>query len=357
MTLQSTMGGLIVPQIWSRGGTTAHASHLLDAADEKLAWIFQAPKTGTIDRLSFRTVAITTGGNVDLRLETVDATTGDPSGTLQATNTNVAVTVADSDDNVWKEGTLTAGASVTKGDLLALVAVAPSGFTGNLASMGNIADYGAGWQFPYMDHQTSGTWAKTGEAACMLVRYSDGTYPPIGTIPALSITNGAFNSGSSPDERGLYFQVPWPCRLSGVIMMSTFAGGGTIKVYDSDGSTVLTSLVRDPDQSATANTGPGRYLFPTSVNLLANTNYRITLLPASVTDNTLTTITVHDAAMLDALDGGKNFYLTTRENAGAWSQTTTQRPFIHLLLDAFDDATGSGGGDTGGLVRFNAGFN
>jgi hypothetical protein len=341
--LQSTLGGLIVPHVWYRGGTTTFSTATLDADGEKYAWIFQAPKSGTIDRLAFRTGVITTGGTVDVRLETVSDTTGDPSGSLQATNTNAALAIADGDDSIWKEATLTAGATVTKGDVLAAVLVVATGFSGNLTSMGNVMDYGAGWQFPYDDHFAGGAWTKGGQAACWVVRYNDGTYPPIGTVPALSISNSPFNSGSSPDERGLYFQLPYPCRLSGCIMLAAFAGGGTIKVYDSDGSTVLTSLVRDPDQNVNTNVGPGRYLFPTSVELEASTNYRLTLLPSSVTDNNLTTITVSDAAMLDALDGGQNFHLTTRTDGGAWSQTTTQRPMIHLLLDAFDDAAQNGG--------------
>jgi hypothetical protein len=168
-------------------------------------------------------------------------------------------------------------------------------------------------------------------------------YEPIGTLPASGIAITTFNSGSTPDERGLFFQLPFPATLTGAIVNGLFTGGSTIKVYDSDGTTVLTSLVVDPDQAGSANAGPYRFLFPATVALAKTTNYRISVLPSSASNNTLTDFTVNTAAMMDAFDGGQAFHLTTRTDAGAWTQTTTQRPFIYLLLSAFDDAAQDGG--------------
>ena len=47
---------------------------------EKLAFIFVVPKTGTIDRVSFSLGTVTTDDSLDIGLETVDATTGAPTG-------------------------------------------------------------------------------------------------------------------------------------------------------------------------------------------------------------------------------------------------------------------------------------
>lgn len=342
--LQSLPGGLIVPQYYERGGSTAFTNVTLDANGEKHAFVFQAPKSGSIDRIGFRTGSVTTGNTVDVRLETVDATTGDPSGTLAGPDSNAALVIADGDDNVWKEATLTTACAVTRGTLYAAVIVVPASTTLTIATLGTVADWHGGWVFPYEDNFLAGAWTKGANSPTLNVRYTDETYPALGNIPILTIAATTFNSDSTPDERGLRFSLPFPARLSQVMMNAQFSGGSTIKVYDDDGSTVLTSLAIDADQIRTASPGTGRYILPTAVELDADVFYRVTLLPASTTDNILTNLTVQSAAMLDALDGGQNFHLTTRSDGGVWSNTLTQRPLMHLVLDAFDDAAQNGGG-------------
>jgi hypothetical protein len=325
----------------SRSGTSAFNSVLLDAAGEAQALICQVPKTGTIDRIAFRTGAITTGGTLTCTIEGVSATTGDPDGTPIGSGT---VAIADSDDNTWKECTLGTTASVTRGTLMAVVLTAPLGFNGNLTNLNTIADWIQGWQFPYESAFQAGAWTKSANAVPLAVRYSDETYPPLNTFPVSALAATTFNSGSTPDERGLKFTLPFPARLSAVLLNGIYAGGATITVYDSDGTTVLTSLVIDPEQMGGALAGPARFLLPATCSLSKDVAYRVTLLPSSVTDNTLVNLTCASAALLDALDGGQAFHLTTRTNGGAWDDTlTAQRPLIHLVLDAFDDAAQNGG--------------
>ena len=59
-----------------------------EAANEQAAGVFQAPFTGTIDKVIFATGTVATGGTVDVRLETVSIANGDPTGTLLGTNSN-----------------------------------------------------------------------------------------------------------------------------------------------------------------------------------------------------------------------------------------------------------------------------
>jgi hypothetical protein len=339
--LQSLAGGLIVPLLMSRSGTSQFNNVLLDATGEAQALVCQVPQSGVIDRIAFKTAAITTGGTVTCTIEGVSATTGDPDGVPIGSGT---VVVADSDDNTWKECTLSATATVTRGNVMAVVITVPNGFSGNLSDLNTLADWIQGWQFPYEDLFQGGAWGKVSNGVPLAVRYSDETYPPLGTFPLSAIAATTFNSGSTPDERGLKFTLPFPARLSGVLLNATFGGGGTIKVYDSDGTTVLTSLAIDPEQVLSTNPGTSRFVLPTTVSLSKDTAYRITLLPGSVTDNSLVNLTCASAALLDALDGGQAFHLCTRTNGGAWDDTlTAQRPLIHLVLDAFDDAAQDAG--------------
>jgi hypothetical protein len=219
MTLQTLNGGLIVPMLWSRGGNTAFAGLLLDADGEKAAYIVQAPKSGNLDRIAFRSSTVTSGANLDCRIETVSTSDGNPTGTLWATNTNCTVNCNAS--NTWFEGTLTASAAVTKGDLFAVVFVAPSGANLNISVCSSMLDVISGWGFPYNAHYTT-SWAKgTSDVVQVAVRYDDGTYPNICAFPASAMANTQWNSSSNPDERGLYFSLPFPARLTGTLIYST----------------------------------------------------------------------------------------------------------------------------------------
>ena len=52
---------------------------------------------------------------------------------------------------------------------------------------------------------------------------------------------------------------------------------------------------------------------------------------------------------LDAIPGGKDMYLTTRADAGVWTDTNTSRMLIGPILNAFDDAVGAGGPVSGNM--------
>src|SRR3990172_8330277 len=173
MALQSVVALLPIPDIPTAiaGGAT-HQSLLLDAADEKAAFIFRAPKAGDITEVVFLTGTVTTGAIVDVRIETVSLTNGDPTGTLWGTTTNGAVVIANTDDNVFKTATLTLAATVAKGDLLSVVIVNPTVSPGNLNVVTSL-DHSAG--FPYRDLFTT-VWTKGIRPLIVGIEYSDGSY-------------------------------------------------------------------------------------------------------------------------------------------------------------------------------------
>ena len=77
------------PQATSTYGfTVSGASNLMDANGEKVANVFVATKTGNISKIYVRFGTVTTPQDVDIRVESVDLTTGSPSGNLLAANTN-----------------------------------------------------------------------------------------------------------------------------------------------------------------------------------------------------------------------------------------------------------------------------
>lgn len=318
-------------------------SNLIDANGEKAAAVFQAPKAGTIDRVCFRTALVTTGDTVDVRLETVGAD-GNPSGTLVGTNTNASQVINATDDNVWFEVTLTAGAVVTAGQLIAIVVALPA--SGAVGVM-NIARYRApnGPGLPFTTLFT-GTWSKlSGYRPIAAVRYNDGSYPSIvGVLPLSAYTANAYNSGSSPDERGNKITLPVACKVIGAWFVSSASAVGdySIKLYNVS-DTLLTSATLDGDAQFPVAGGVGYVYFDAEVTLAASDVVRLTKLPTTVTNTDLFSITAGTNAAA-ALPGGTAVVRTTRTDAGAWTDTSGQQHLIGLIVSALDDGASSGGG-------------
>jgi hypothetical protein len=346
MAIATIPGGLYIPRITTRADTgIVYTGFVLDAAAERYANIFRIPKTGTVSHLHFRTNAVTTSTTLDIRLETVSAATGDPTGTLYAVNANGAQgTLA---ANTWYRVALTAAAAVTRGDLVALV-VANSG-TGNL-SVAAVTSPITRTKFPYGDHFTA-SWTRNEQPMVCAVEYNDGSFA---TIPGLSgfsnLTTTTWNSGSTPDERGLKFRFPFPFRIAGVWAHLDSDNDCELRLYDSNGTTVLETVTIDAQQHYGVAGGLQNYLWPATRELLANTYYRVSVLPTTGSSVAMEHFDVFSAGIMDAHEGGQDFHLTTRTDAGAWTDVLTSRPFIGLYLDGFD-----AGGGTGG-VRYHPGM-
>ena len=355
MAIQTFKGGFFFPSKAAPAGVgPAHTTAAtLDASGEKLAYIFQAPKTGSIRKGAFRTGTVTTGDTVDVRFETVDLTTGFPTGTLFGANTNVSHTVNAADDNVWlTTAALTADASVTRGDLLAMVVV--NGSTPGNMILSGVNVTGPRMQLanlPYNATNTSGSYAVlTNTNPCFAVEYSDGSYEyipsvyPAETFNTISIATNT--SGTTGDERGFKFQLPFSYQVCGAWAWMNVPGNTNCDfiLYDSDGTTALLTYTFDGNVDL-ASVGISEILFSSSATLLANTNYRIVLKPSTTTTMTMYDMDVDAAAVMDACEGGQNWHLTYRTDAGAWTDTTTKRPFMGLRIDGIDVSSGGVGGN------------
>ena len=340
MALQTVLGGLVLPEP-PLAITTApnFSTHVIDATDEKSASIFRVPKSGEVNAILWRTATVTTGGTVDVRLETVDATTGDPSGTLKDTLSNGAQAVLATDDNIVFITSLTQTATVVEGDIVACVIVRDA-VAGNM-QIAQFADEST--HFPYPDLFTA-AWAKSGDGPVMAVRYDDGSYAPVRGVWPVSLLNSVtFNNTSTPDVRGLHFQLPFPCRVTGAWVWCDLDGDADLKLWDSDGTTVLETA--SLDTNIRRGTSPGFFWakYAGTSTLLANTAYRLGLEPTSATNVDLYDFDVAAAAVMDAFPGGQNFRYTSAKNPAAegdWTQVTTKRPFMGLILDQFDDGAG-----------------
>lgn len=340
MSLQ-TLGEFIIPDF--RASVTFQ-SYLLDAAGEKKAFIVAVPKTGTILKAGFKTGTVTTPQTLRISLQTVDAATGNPTGTLYGGS--AAGTQASPASNTYYTVTLGTGATSVKGDIIAVVIEFDS-TVGNL----NIDTVSTIYSnsFPYCNHYTA-SWTKNSSIPLTALEYSDGSYADCGCSPITAWSYPGWNSGSTPDERALRFQFPFPCRLKGAWFRGSVSGDMEVVLYS--GTTALATISIDKDQTYSS----GRYnkfYFNTPYNLAANTVYRLSLKPTTVTSiSAFTEMSFASQTVLDSIDGGQEFYYSYRTDAGAWTDDATKRYFMGLICDQFDDGTAVGGGGIpyGGLM-------
>jgi len=339
MALQSIgADGIPFPPIaaTASGAPGLSTSIAITAAGHKAAHIFQAAVAKSIHKVHIRTGTVTTGDTVDVRVETVDnAANGDPTGTLWGTNTNGSLVIASSDDNVWKNVTLTADAVLAIGDVVALV-VANGGGGGNMifnAFQDHLVLHA------YTDLFTA-AWVKSTGSLLFVPEYSDGSFGPIAGYSGAGapINSTTFNSGTATNRRGNIFQLPVPCRAAGCWGWIDADGDYTVKLYDSDGTSVLatTATINAFQRGSTAG-GPTYHPFTTSATLAKATNYRIVVIPSTTTSLTTYDFDVPVAGMLDMFPGGQNCKASVY-TSGAWVETATRRGYLGVMLDAFDDA-------------------
>jgi len=338
--------------LWDLSGhmpspTLATTGFVIDAASEKAGLIMLAPKTGNISKVGFYVAAHTSNATLDVRIETVSATTGLPTGTLFGTNTSgTAATTATG----WYESTLTASAAVTMGDMVALVVAQPAASPGN-CSIGDLANWfgsGSGTGIPFGANYVS-SWAAAASYRRPLIFpvYDDATYGfcPL-NMPITAVNNAyTWNSSSTPDEVGNRFNLVVPTRIVGARVFMNPAGDSrdfSLRLYNNAG-TQLATRTFDSAQYAGATYLWGDFLFAAAVDCSAGV-HRMTILPTTTSNNGSGHVTISSATGARyAMPGGNDAYWTERTDAGSFSDTNTRLMHLIPLVQGFDDGAGGGG--------------
>lgn len=364
MAITELPGRFYYPSLYYGAAVPAGVSVTsMSAANSKMAMIFQAPKTGNIESVIWRTWTVSTGATLDLRLETVDTATGDPSGTLVGTNTNVSLVLLSTDDNLVFTSTLTAAASVTKGQLLAWVIVNPAVAQGNLQLAGySYASISPG--IPYHDTHNGVGWTPSHvNFKALSVVYDDATVEtPIGMWPPYTaITGTSFNSGTNPNVRGMRFQFPVSMRAVGLWFNADMDGDTKFSIvttaYNKGAATgILASVTIDKDTRGSTTGMLAKVIFDTAVTLSAATNYRLIVEPQTVTNTQIYDVSFQSLDLLNTWSGGSDCHLTTANNPtadGDWTNYnsgTFRMPFMGLIIDGVDASGGAAA--TGGSYAF-----
>jgi len=334
MALQTFKGGVWIPQIEHYVHRTG--DFLIDAAGEKFAVIFKVPKTGTISKIGFMTGAVANSQTLRVGLQTVDPATGDASGTAYGGMT-VGTQAAPAADT-WYTVTLGTGASATVGDYVAAVIE----FDATVGSVYFRVTNNTNDIFPYCGLYTT-VWTKSVRVPLLGIEYSDGSYE-FNNCLAYNTNVGAYtiNTGTTPDEVGNYFSFPSPVTVSGVWVAVDLDGDGDIILYD-NADTVLATTSLDKEMRGSTVRGNQYYSFA-SVTLTKDTIYRLVIKPTTTTSLSIYYSGFPTVAAMDTFPYGQLMYQTTRTDAGAWTEDTTQRVMIAPLIIAFSDGVGGSGG-------------
>ena len=323
-----------------------------DGAADGMAIVFQAQSTTVPDLVSFVVNAVTvagTTGDIEATLQTVDASSGLPSGTI-VTNSNTATSTI-STTGVKTISGIAGTATVTVGEFYAIVIQAGSGWdrtmTINYNFSGNVQQ-----GFPYITFKNgAGAWSKSNTGTVgwqMGIADSSGNYMYIpGCCGAASVALQSFSNATNPDERGNRFVVNAPTTCIGVQVWLAGGPGAndsfTIALYSGHTGTPSTLASKAVDGDYQVSGAGHTIYFDTAVNLSAGTTYAVAL-KADGTDTA--SIPRHDYSSNAHLGNyfSTSFYSTTRNNgSGAFTDDDAKVYAIFPVLSQFDDAAGGGG--------------
>jgi hypothetical protein len=347
--------------------TGATTSSVIDATGEKIAWIGRVwnkdRASKSIRKVGFRfgTVTKAGGSGLTVSLQNVDTANGPPFQPDGTQDQTVAIANGDAGfaSNSWYQtGALSADRSVSFGELIAVVVEYDgSGRLG--ADAVNFTNPAASIS-PALQGVSllTASWAAVAVLPSIILEFSDGTFGTVEsalpTSTGLSTVN--VNSGSTPDEYAIEFQVPAAMKVDGGWFNATAAAGADfdITLYDAGGSS-LASVSVDANTVRSTSVSTTIVTFA-EVTLAKNTTYRLAIKPTTANNITVVQFDVASADHKQALPGGTSWNYTTRTDAGAWAAATTTRSLIGgLRISAIDDGTGSGSGG-GSRARIFGGF-
>lgn len=313
----------------------------LDGSSEKCAHIQQIVRAGNIAAVSFYNAAITTGDTIKASIQTVDTSTGFPTGTIWATATGnkafgtVAVSTGETG---WSTITFGEVAPVTQDDLIAIVFEYNSYAAGNMRFYANIVV--GGQSIPYAANNLTGSWAMLLRGGLgIVIGYSDGYYAQTNSEGVGAAASLALSQSTDPDEIGNYFQVPFTMRAYGMCVYADIDYDCTMSILAAD-NTVLASGTAYAGARNTTGRAMLNMMFSASYTLQPSTWYRMIITPTTTSNVSVYYISVHTAAAMDVLDGGILCYATSRNNKGAWTDLTTRRFAMSLLIDQIDIPAG-----------------
>lgn len=354
MTLQSVGGNIVVPwYVALMSGAIPYAAVLdANASTDYVAAIIKFPASGKLLKVGIRTSTVTTADPINVTIETVDPATGAPSGSLYAAGASGSVAAPASNTTYWVEINGANGIDVNLGDIVA-IRLALDYTDGNLQVYikGSAAHT---YAFPYVYEYLNSSATLRAQSINIGLEYQTLGIIPFHLATPATVSGPSSTWSDSDFKKGLVFQVPYKCRVSGAIIYADIDNDAQMLFYDSDQATALETITLDKDIRQSTSGGFFHIPFSASRILTINTNYRLVIQPSAGGNITYQYLTVTDDGAFTAMSGvefGTTWQYTecngAPANEASWSNTATQRPLFGLIIDQLDDGANSGGGPMG----------
>ncbi len=323
-------------------GNASFSNFALDATTDAVEFIVEAPAAITITRLGFRYGARTgTPPTYRISIQGVGAT-GNPDGTIKGAGTPASATftppASAAWNGTWNWVTLDNPYTCARGEFLAIVIDYSAGSVdgSNNSSFTSTASFEASPAgFPYVIQNNATVRTRQGAQPV----YGYGSAGTAYGAPMQSLFITAMTSATTPDEYALAFTLSASYgstfQVAGARACFQSPAAGSIKVILYSGTTVLQSVTVDTDAVATAGSRPMEIFFADAAltDLSFGSLYRIGFQPQDAAGNYfLFGITMAAAADAAAFPGGTQFHLSSRVDAGAWSNDLATRPMAELIL-------------------------
>lgn len=346
-----------------RSGATAYQlttnTYTIDSSSDRVALIFQAPKTGTLDRMEFNVAGGTALQDIRAGWQDVGLATGFPDGVYDQYADLTGYSAGWQVPSYFGASGGGSGAkrSVTQGDLLAFV-LSSTGGSPNITITSLAIGGGQGPILPQGAANLTGNYGLNAQQQPVCSLYYDGETDatPINwwSLGAHTISTANIIS-SGVRQAGLAFTLPFSCRLAGFAAMVDVDVDLLVRLYDSATNDALASAYTLGKDVPGAHSGAGllELRFPSAVSITANQKYRAVLENTAATNCAIRYMDFNDNGDVAGWGGGKNCFWTQSNlayaslvNEASWTDTDSRVPFMYLLIDGLDDGASGGGGGT-----------
>lgn len=319
------------------GSTIIGNRNTIDAAGEYHTFVQKATEDMAISHVAFIPAGVSGSPTVEIRIETVDAS-GVPTGTLWATNTNaVSGTLTAGAANLTA---LTAVANISRGQWFAVKFLYASGtnFITSEIQNGAFADLSN-----YFSYHNTGTPTRNQYSTMFALGSSTTQFYMLAApnYPISSVPNSGNLSSTNGNRFGARFQVPFRCRILGLVALPV---GATVDfdatLYD-DAGNAISGATGTHQVGYLQNSTRISTIFGTPAELQPGTWYRAAVVATSTTNISFRAWATPSTDYLTACPGRGNFRRTDYTTAGGWSDTNAAHlPGVDLIIDRLPDGLG-----------------
>ena len=329
--------------------TGGNESNPMSASGHKNAFIVVAPKAGDIKQVHVLFPTVTTGDDIKFSLQDLSSTTGDPDGTADQFRVKT-VSTGDAGNRI-ASGIISSNGTdggtkrtVTKGQKFAVVLEFDSYVAGNMVLATGARPETSWTGYPAVKTDSGGGWGEFLQLNYpnIIIEYDDAIEPFAACFPVDSYGSITIGQDSTPDEVAAKFSLPFGCRVVGVAVQGVDLGDIDMQIENAGGSVLAGPAPFHFLPDTTATTSKHTIFFDTEVDLDKDTTYYVVFKTTAATTGTLRYINV-TSGHLAAWPGGTSWVWSERTNGGSWSDNSTRKLAVGLLVSGFSDGAAGGG--------------